>query len=100
MCIRIIIIYRSIAPHRNNKRNVHMQTTDSRWAYYALKPLATGLISNPSLPVRTYVSGKGFEGQKNISFSNIDLEVYAREFLSATDHFLNVLFPRNDEAIH
>ena len=62
-----------------------MKTTDSQWVYYSLKPLATALLNNSSLTVRTYTKGKGLDSNAAFAFKNIDIEVWARLFLEATD---------------
>ena len=76
-------------------------TRETKGNYFAIRPLATELISLYKVPVRAYQSGKGLDAPVLISFKSIDLEVWARQFLQAMDDFLFSL-PRDyrDEWLH
>ena len=50
-----------------------MKTTDSKWTYYSLKPLATVLLNNPGLQLRTYKRGAGLDGITELAFTDIDI---------------------------
>ena len=76
-------------------------TRETKGNYFAIRPLATELISLYKVPVRAYQSGKGLDEPVLKSFVSIVLEVWARQFLQAMDDFLFSL-PRDyrDEWLH
>lgn len=67
-----------------------MKTKAEKVNYFALKPLATRLISSSRMEIRSYETGKGLTTTETCSFSAIDLDVWARQFLQAVDDFLAV----------
>ena len=59
-------------------------------SYYALKPLASTLITRPGVPIRPYDPQIGQLGaQALLTFENVDLDVWMRDFLEAVDLFLS-----------
>ncbi|OGU01251.1 MAG: hypothetical protein A2X82_08985 [Geobacteraceae bacterium GWC2_55_20] len=61
--------------------------------YFALRPLSTKLISTTETQIQIYESGKGLTLSEAQSFSFIDIEVWARQFLQAVDDFLLQFLP-------
>lgn len=55
--------------------------------YYALQPLSTSLISRSNVPVNGYTDGVLTAAVPH-NFQSVDLEVWAKQFLDATELFL------------
>jgi LysM repeat protein len=66
------------------------QAQGSKVQYYSLPPLSTQLWdSNGDLTLQTYKSGTGLTGTQTLQFHSIDVDQWAREFLSVMDRFLS-----------
>jgi hypothetical protein len=70
-----------------------VMTEETKRTYFAIRPLATGLICITEAPIQAYESGKGLAAPVSKSFQAIDIEVWARQFLQAMDDFLSSLPP-------
>jgi hypothetical protein len=69
-----------------------MMTEETKRNYFAIRPLATRLISSTET-IQIYESGKGLTDRVTQAFQGVDIEVWARQFLQAMDDFLSSLPP-------
>lgn len=65
--------------------------------YYGIKPLAQTSITNPSISIRIYESGKGWDRTATSSIFNADIEGLALSFLEAIDTITLQPFPFDEE---
>ncbi|HEX3078168.1 MAG TPA: LysM peptidoglycan-binding domain-containing protein [Lachnospiraceae bacterium] len=56
--------------------------------YFALRPLSTELVSRDSMVLAAYDQGNLIEGGSVLNYHNIDMELWARQFLSDFDTLL------------
>lgn len=75
-----------------NMNKITTDITQNSPSYYALKPLSTKLESR-EVSIYAYDSTSGwddtFEAQTMQSFSEIDMDIWAQQFLEAVDNFLS-----------
>ncbi len=62
-----------------------MNPTANNRQYYAIKPLAKTLLTNPAITVRNYSSDTGWHGEATINLQHVDIEEQAKQVLQAID---------------
>jgi hypothetical protein len=74
-----------------------MNPTANNRQYYAIKPLAKTLLSNPAISVRNYIKDTGWGQQTAVSLQQVDIEEHAKLVLQAIDSITIQPLPVTDE---
>jgi hypothetical protein len=62
-----------------------MNPTANNRQYYAIKPLAKTLLSNPAIVIRNYIPDTGWGQEGAVGLQQVDIEEHARRVLQAID---------------